>query len=300
VASAAENRRGVVAMLTAMALFVSGDTMMKLAREVFPAGQAVALRTAFAALAAIIMVFALRDGGKLRFAFHPLVLARGAIESAATITYVWALGSLPLANMTAIVLASPIIIVVLAVLLRIESIGWRRAAAVIVGFCGVLVVVRPTADGFGAAALVALVSAVLVGCRDLMTRGIGNEVPSTVISLGTTAVVGVVAIAYGAAEAWQPVWRVEIVYLAIAAVLGTVGAFFIIGAFRNTDVGVISGYRYSAVIFAVIVGYLVWGDVPDPVAFCGMALIVGAGLYTMHRQRVRPDSNLKLPGRPPS
>lgn len=287
-------------MLIAMALFVGGDTMMKLAREVFPAGQAVALRTAFATLAALVMVVALHDGGKLKFALRPLVLARGAVESAATVTYVWALGSLPLANMTAIVLASPIIIVVLAVVLRIERIGWRRAAAVIVGFCGVLVVVRPTADGFGTAAIIALVSAVLVGCRDLMTRCIGNEVPSTVISLGTTAVVGLVAIAYGSVETWQPVWRVEIVYLAIAAVLGTVGAFFIIGAFRNTDVGVISAYRYSAVIFAVIVGYVVWGDVPDPVAFCGMALIVGAGLYTMHRQRVRPDSNLTLPGGPPS
>jgi drug/metabolite transporter (DMT)-like permease len=299
-ASAAENRRGVVAMLTAMSLFVGNDALMKLAREVFPAGQAIALRAVFAVLAGLAMVLVLRDGGRLMLAFRPLVLARGLVESAVAITYIWALGALPLGNITAIVLASPIIIVVLAVLLRIERVGWRRTAAVIVGFCGVLVVVRPTADGFSMAAIVALISAVLVGCRDLMTRGIGNEVPSTVISLATTAIVGLISIAYGMIEIWQPVWRIETVYLAIAAVLVSMGSVFIVGAFRNTDVGVISGYRYSVVIFAVIVGYFVWGDVPDPVAFGGMALIVGSGLYTMHRQRVRPDSNLKLPSGPPS
>jgi drug/metabolite transporter (DMT)-like permease len=77
-------------------------------------------------------------------------------------------------------------------------------------------------------------------------------------------------------------------------VLVSSASFFIISAFRSADVGVDLGLRYSVVIFAVIMGYLVWGDVPDPIAFAGIALIVGSGLYTMHRQRVRPDSKLKL------
>jgi len=160
--------------------------------------------------------------------------------------------------------------------------------------------VRPEADGFNLAAIVALISAILVGWRDLLTRSIGNEVPSTVISLTTTVLVGLVSIGYGLFEVWQPFWRIETLYLAGAAVLVSTGSLCIVSAFRNTDIGVISGYRYSIVVFAVVIGYVVWGEVPDALAIAGIALIVGSGLYTMHRQRVRPDSNLKLPGGPPA
>ena len=299
-ASAADNRRGIVAMVSAMALFIGNDTLMKLAREVYPAGQAIALRTVFAVMAGLAMVFLLKEGGKLGLALRPIVLRRGLIESAVALSFIWALGLLPLGNITAILMTSPLIIVVLAVLLRIERIGWRRTLAVAVGFCGVLLIVRPEADGFNLAAIVALISAILVGWRDLLTRSIGSDVPSTVISLTTTMLVGLVSIGYGLFEVWQPFWRIETLYLAGAAVLVSTGSLCIVSAFRNTDIGVISGYRYSIVVFAVVIGYVVWGEVPDALAIAGIALIVGSGLYTMHRQRVRSDSNLKLPGGPPA
>lgn len=299
-ASAADNRRGIVAMVSAMALFIGNDTLMKLAREVYPAGQAIALRTVFAVLAGLAMVFLLKEGGKLGLALRPVVLLRGLIESAVALSFIWALGLLPLGNITAILMTSPLIIVVLAVLLRIERIGWRRTLAVAVGFCGVLLIVRPEADGFNLAAIVALISAILVGWRDLLTRSIGSDVPSTVISLTTTVLVGLVSMGYGFFEVWQPFWRIETLYLAGAAVLVSTGSLCIVSAFRNTDIGVISGYRYSIVVFAVVIGYVVWGEVPDALAIAGIALIVGSGLYTMHRQRVRSDSNLKLPGGPPA
>jgi len=126
------------------------------------------------------------------------------------------------------------------------------------------------------------------------------EAICTVVSLTTTILVGVVAVAYGFTEEWLPVWRVETVYVGLAAILVTAGTFFIISAFRRTDVGVISQYRYAIVVFATVLGYLVWGDVPDLYAFIGVALIVGSGLYTMHRQRVRRDSNLKLTRKRPA
>ena len=281
-------------MLTAMSLFVCNDALMKLAREAYPAGQAIALRTVFAMLAGLALVFAFREGARLMLALRPVVVLRGVIEACGALSLVWALGRLPLANITAIGMASPLIIVVLAVLMGIEKVGWRRTAAVTVGFCGVLIVVRPTAEGFNPAAIVALLSALLVGFRDLLTRRIDKDVPSTVVSFTTTLIVGIIALGYGITEDWEPVWRRETIYVAIAAVLVSTASFFIISAFRDADVGVISGFRYSAVIFAVIIGYLGWGEVPDPLAFVGIALIVGSGLYTMHRQRVRPDSNLKL------
>lgn len=293
-ASAAENRRGIVFTLLAMSLFVGNDTLMKLAREAYPAGQAIALRTVFATLVGLALVYGLRDHGKLKLALKRPVLLRAVVESMVAISFIWALGRLPLANITAITMAAPIIIVVLAVAMRIETVGWRRTVAVIGGFVGVLVVVRPSAEGFSPAALVALLSAVLVGVRDLVTRSIGKEVPSTVVSLTTTVFVGMVAVGYGMMEDWTPIWRRETVYVGLAAVLVSGGSFFIVSAFRVADVAAIAGFRYAVVIFALAIGFLVFGEVPDAPAFLGIALIVASGLYTMHRQRVRPDSNLKL------
>jgi len=293
-ASAAENRRGIVFMLVAMSLFVINDTFMKLARETYPAGQALALRAAFAIVVCFTLVFLARESDRLAMAFRPRVLLRGVLEAFSALTFGWSLGLLPLANITAINMASPLLIVALAVVLGIERVGWRRALALGVGFIGVLFVVRPGADSFNSAAIVAVLSTFLVACRDLATRTIGDDVPSTVVSLTTTVLVGVVALGYGLTEQWLPIWRIETVYVALAAVLVTIGTFFIISAFRRTDVGVISQYRYAIIVFATLLGYLVWGDVPDLFAFLGVGLIVGSGLYTMHRQRVRPDSNLKL------
>lgn len=293
-ASAAENRRGIVFMLAAMSLFVVNDTLMKLARETYPAGQAIALRAVFAILFGVALVFAAREGDRLVMAFRPRVMLRGMLEAFGALTFGWSLGLMPLANITAINMASPLLIVALAVLLGIERVGWRRTLALTVGFIGVLFVVRPGATSFNAAALVAVFSVLFTACRDLATRSIGGDVPSTIVSLTTTVLVGVVALGFGLTEQWQPIWRVETVYVALAAILVTAGTFFIISAFRRTDVAVISQYRYTIIVFATLLGYVVWGDVPDLFAFFGIALIVGSGLYTMHRQRVRPDSNLKL------
>jgi drug/metabolite transporter (DMT)-like permease len=298
-ATAAQNRRGIIAMMAAMTLFCCNDALMKLAREVFPAGQALALRTIFAMVASLALVVFMSDWRKLPLGLRPVVLARAGFEALCALTFIWALGLLPLANITAIVMASPLLIVLLAVLLRIESVGWRRALALTVGFIGVLIVMRPSADGFSAAALVALAGAGFVAIRDLTTRFISSDVPSTVVSLTATVVVGLLGVGMSALETWQSPWRIELAYLAGAALLVTAGSFSIISAFRNTDVGVVAGYRYSVVPIAVLIGWLVWGETPDGIAFAGIALIVGSGLYTLHRQRARPDSQLKPEGDKP-
>lgn len=298
-ATAAQNRRGIIAMTTAMSLFCCNDALMKLAREAFPTGQAVAIRTGFAITAGLIMIAMMGDWRKLPLGLRPMVLGRGVVEALCALTFIWALGLLPLANITAILMASPLLIVLLAVLLRIESVGWRRTVALTVGFVGVLIVMRPSAAGFSLPALIALGSAGLVAVRDLATRMIGDDVPSTVISLTTTLIVGAASLGLGTLETWQAPWRIELLYLALAALLVTAGGFCIISAFRNTDVGVIAGYRYSVVLVAGLIGWLVWDETPDRIAFAGIALIVGSGLYTLHRQRVRHDSQLKPEGEKP-
>lgn len=292
-ASAADNRRGILFMLTAMTLFVCNDAFMKLAREVYPPGQALALRAVFAIVIGVALIFAVGEQDRIGMAIQPRVVLRGLLESLSALLFGWSLGLLPLATITAINMASPLMIVVLAVLFRVESVGWRRTLALLVGFAGVLVVVRPGAESFGIGAIVALISTVFTAGRDLATRMIGPQVPSTVVALTTTVLVGVIGAGFGLTEEWHPVWRLESIYVLLASLLVTGGSFCIISAFRRTDVGVVSQYRYSVIVIAAALGYLVWGDLPDAIAFGGMALIVGSGLYTMHRQRVRPDSVLK-------
>ncbi|MGL5363849.1 MAG: DMT family transporter [Bosea sp. (in: a-proteobacteria)] len=281
------NRRGIMAMLAAMLLFVCNDALVKLAAAHFPIGQLIAVRAVFAALTALVLVFALGHGSRLGMLLRPIVLTRAFVEGAVAALFITALAHLPLANITAILMAASLFVIVLAVILGIERVGWRRWAAVLVGFIGVLFVVQPTLGGFNFYSLLALGSAALVAVREIITRKISEDVPSVVVALATTMATGTVGAMLGLGEVWVSLAKPQLVLLITAAVLVSLGNLAIIMAFRGTDVSVISGYRYSIVIFALVMGYLVWGDIPDRWSILGTVLIVGSGLYTLHRQRIR-------------
>lgn len=285
--SAASNRRGVIAMVAAMATFVINDVLVKLSTQTLPTGQVLAIRGLFAIVASLVLVKMFGAFSDLKAMANPIVALRGALESAIAFTFILALAHLPLANITAILQAASLILVAMASVLGIEKVGWRRWAAVVVGFIGVLVIVRPSSDGFTVYSLVALASAALVGARDLVTRQIGADVPSTVVTFTTTLVVCATGWIIGITETWQPVGPREWAYLMGAALFVAAGNYAIIVAFRDADVSLVSGFRYTVLVFAIALGALVWGDVPDLPALIGTVLIVGSGLYTLHRQRVR-------------
>lgn len=285
-ATLAANRRGVLAMIGAMAAFVVNDALVKLATSAYPTGQVLAIRGLFAVAAALLLLRGTSGFADLKALRNPLVLARGALEGVIAFTFITALAHLPLANITAILQAASLIVVALAALLGVEQVGWRRWLAIGVGFIGVLVIVRPAADGFTIYSLVALASAVLVGFRDLMTRRISAQVPSGVIALSTTIVVCAMGWLLGMAEVWRPLRLTETLYLIGAAAFVALGNFGIIVAYRDADVSLVSGFRYMVLVFAIIVGIVIWGDWPDLASLTGAALIVGSGLYTLHRQRV--------------
>lgn len=274
-------------MLAAMALFVGNDVLIKLATVHFPVGQAIALRSLFALFASLGLVMTLGSLSDLKQLANRRVIWRGCLEALVATTFITALAKLPIGNINAILQASSIIIVVLAAVLRIEVVGWRRWTAIIVGFAGVLLIVRPSADGFNAYALLALFSALLVAIRDLVTRGIGRDISSSAITTGTIIMVGLAGLAMKSFEVWQPLeWR-ETLYLIGAALFVTGGNFAIVVAFRAADVSLVSGFRYSVLVFSIMAGILIWGDWPDLPAIVGSVLIVGSGLYAMHRQRLR-------------
>ncbi|HMB09711.1 DMT family transporter [Saliniramus sp.] len=284
-----DNRRGIIAMLCASLFFITNDTVIKLASDVFSTSQMMAVRGVFSTSFALIIVVALGQTRHLRKLASPLVALRATLEATVAFLFITALALLPLANVTAILQSTPIIMTLMLVALGLERVGWRRWGAILVGFAGVLLIVQPSPEGFNISVLFALSAAVLVSIRDLVTRRIADDIPSPVIAASTTMAVGLAGFVIGfvRGEEWAPFLVPEVTYLVVAAALVTMANLAIVMAFRNVEVSVVSPFRYAVVIFALIVGYLVFGDLPNFVAMAGMALVVGAGVYTIHREHVR-------------
>lgn len=285
--TAADNHRGIVATLIAMGLFVCSDSLAKLAREAMPAGEVMFVRGIFTCIASIGLVVAMGEARRWKLIGQRRVILRASIELCVVISFLTALGHLRLGDLTAIVQSSPLFIALACHVLGLEPMGWRRWLAVLVGFCGVLLIAKPGGGSFDAYALLAFASAVLVAARDLLTRRIGGHVPTALILTATSVFAMVGGLALGLVETWQPVSLKLALDLTAAGLFVTGGNFFMIAAYRHVDVAVVSPFRYSVIIWAGLLGFLVFGEVPEPLAILGAALIAGSGLYTVHRERVR-------------
>lgn len=281
------NRTGIAAMVTAQLFFIVNDTLMKLATGAMPSGQTIALRGILASSLILVWVFVTGEARHLPRVLSPLVLTRGILEALVAILYITALAYLPIADVTAIFLVTPLLITALSVVVLGETVGWRRWTAVGVGFCGMLLVVRPGGTAFDWPALLVLASALGAAVRDLVTRRIDPTIPTAVITLNTTVTVTLVSAGFMAVQGVAPVTTPVLGYLIAAAMVVIVGNFMIIRAFRGVEVSAISPFRYIIVVWAILSGVLVFGERPDGIALIGIALIVASGLYTMHRERVR-------------
>lgn len=270
-----------------MAGFVVNDAIVKHVSEGMPSAQLIFLRGVLASLLVLGMACALGVRRQLRHALQPRVASRAAVDACATVMYLLSLFHLPLGNATAINLAAPLFMVVFAVWFLKERPGAARWLAVAVGFAGVLCVVQPRSDGFNAWALLCLAGTLFHATRDLLTRRIDPAIPSIVVTLSTAVAVTLLSGAMSLAQGWQPFAPVQLAWLAAASVFLVAGYFLIIQCMRQGEVSLTAPFRYAALLFAVVLGYLVWGDVPNAWAWCGIALLVGSGLYVVHDQRGR-------------
>ncbi|MEO3999882.1 DMT family transporter [Mesorhizobium sp. CAU 1732] len=281
------NLRGSLFMVVSMAGFVMNDTLSKTVIETLNQGQMMFVRGLFAS----VMIGALAwTQGALRApsqVAHPMVLLRIVAELVATVTFLLALANMPLANISAVLQALPLAVTMGAALFLGETVGWRRWIAIAVGFAGVLVIVRPGFEGFTAYSLLALVSVVFCAIRDLATRKIPHHVPSLLVSTVTATSVTIGgAILIVPLGGWTPMSGAEIGMLFAAAVLVLFGYQFIIMAMRTGDISFVAPFRYTALLWAILLGYLAFGDVPDTVMIVGASIVVASGLYTLYRERV--------------
>lgn len=282
---ARDNRIGIAWMALAMTAFIGNDAMIKALGERLPAAQMIVVRGVMAMT--LISAVAWRMGAlaRIRDVAGGWVLLRASCEGLGTFLYLAALFHLPLANVTAINLSSPLFIALLAHMLLKERVSAGRWVAIWLGFLGVLMVIQPRVEGFNVYALLALIATIIYAARDLLTRKIAASTPSILVTLATAAVVWLMALFVLAFQGWTPMqWR-DVGLLCIASVFLSTGYFAVVAAMRRGEVSVVAPFRYVGLLWALVLGYVVWGDSPNALAWLGIALLIGAGLYMIRQPR---------------
>jgi drug/metabolite transporter (DMT)-like permease len=283
----AANRRGILAMAAGMGCFVVNDTLVKVVSQSLPAAQLIFLRGLFAT--ALLLMISGRMGaiGQLGALLDRRVVIRALFDALATLTYLTSLFHLPIANATAINMATPLFITLFAVVAFKERVGGARWLAIATGFTGVLLVVQPSGAAFNAYALLCLGGTVLHASRDLMTRTIHRGIPSILITLSTAVAVTLLSGALCLFSEWRPFAITQLGMLAAASIFLSGGYFLLTVAMRGGEMSLIAPFRYAGLLFALVLGYAVWGDVPNTLAWTGIALLVAAGLYVLHGERAK-------------
>jgi drug/metabolite transporter (DMT)-like permease len=283
-----DNTRGILAMSAAVVVFIFNDALIKLAAESVPAFQAIGVRGLFATLWCGLALLVTGAWRQIAWAAHPRVLFRSALEAGSAITYLIALFHIPFAIASAVNLSTPLILTLLAVLILKEDVRWRRWSAVIVGFAGVLLVIQPHPGDLNAWSWLAL-AGTLIGCfRDVFVRFLPAGIPTLVVSFSTALMVAVVSCGWALVEGWQPMSSRALGFIVASSLLLAMGYQLIVIALRSHgEISVIGAFRYSSILWALAIGYVLWGEVPNALAMAGIAVIVGSGLYILHRERVR-------------
>ncbi|MGY3534993.1 drug/metabolite transporter (DMT)-like permease [Bradyrhizobium sp. USDA 4452] len=289
-------------MAAAMASFTVNDTITKAVSAELNIGEVLLVR----GLVAMVLVAALAWYRDALRSFSALLIwpvgLRVLGEIGGTLTYLSAISQIPLANASAIFQALPLVITLGAALVFGEPVGWRRWLAIAAGFIGVLVIVRPGAEGSSQPALLALASVGFCAVRDLATRRIPKQLPTVFITLLTTVTVttagAVVLVPLGG---WKPPSGQALGLLTFAAVLILIGYQCIIVSLRTGDISAVAPFRYTALPWAMLTGYLAFGHKPDGAMLVGAAIIVASGLYAFYRERQRDKLRPAAtgPGLPP-
>jgi drug/metabolite transporter (DMT)-like permease len=277
--------RGILLMVAAVGMFVLMDTTAKYLSRWYPVPLIVWAR--YAANLVVLLAFLAASGqfARLRSARPGLQLARGVLLVLATLLFFTSLSVLPLADANAIGFAMPLFVAALAVPMLGERLEMPRLIAILVGLAGALVIVRPGSELFTPYALLPLGMAVCNALYQILTRKVaGVEHPLTSLVWG--AIVGAVVMSLAAPFVWAPpqaAWHGALIV--VIGVLASVGHFLLIRAYEHASASLLALYTYSALVWAMLMGWLVFGDFPDGASLAGMGIIVASGLYLANRQR---------------
>ena len=281
------NMRGAALMSASMAGFALNDTALKYGGTDLGLFPAIFVRGIFAVCFMSIFAYAFGAFSNLPKAKDiRLIGIRSFAEIGATLAFLTALFNLPLANITALLQATPLSIALAAAIFLSEPIGRKRIAAIVVGFIGVMIIVRPGLDGFNAYALLGLVAVAFVTLRDLTARQLSPKVPTLLVAfVASVAIMLTGGVGILVTQTWQTPTPFELSILGLSAVFLMIGYYCSVATMRIGDVAIVSSYRYTVMIWAIALGWLVFGDIPDRWTIIGMLVILSAGLFTMWRER---------------
>ncbi len=280
------NIRGAMLMTGSMTAFVVNDTFMKLLSGDYPFFQLLFLRTAIVVVLMLVLawragVFRTRVARRDRW----LIAARSVAEAGGAYCFLTSLFNMPIANATAILQALPLTVTLAASWFLKEQVGWRRFVAIIIGLIGVLIIVRPGTEGFTVYSIYAVVAVIFITARDIFARQLSPEVPSTTVAfVGALGIVTFSALGSLGSD-WQPMGRVESLYLLGAAVTVIAGYMCSVMTMRVGEIGAIAPFRYTSLLVAMILGLLVFNEWPDSLTLLGSAIVVATGLFTLWRER---------------
>ncbi len=278
------NALGIVAMMGAMAAFAFGDALMKLSTEQAPAGESIFLRGIMAC--ALIWVLAVSSGamehaGRLLNRHMPL---RTLGDMGGSFFYVCALPFIPLANAAAIGQTTPLAVTAAAALFLGEKVGWRRWSATAIGFLGALLIIQPGSASFSWASIAVLLSVISAVTRDIATRWLGG-IPAILITATAVLSTTIASLGFALVERWIWPSSFDVLRLCGAAVCMLAGQIMVVTAMRAEDVSTVVPYRYSAMLWTLLLSAVIWHYVPNATTLLGIVIVAGAGLYTFFREQ---------------
>lgn len=294
---------GIACLVGGVIVFVFQDIIVKNLSGAYPVHEMLTIRSAIG-IWPLLAIVALRQGFG-GFRWHAAALLRGFVHFWSYTVYYLALAVLTLADTVTLYYANPLIITALSGPFLRETVGWRRWAAVFVGFAGVVVVMQPGGSRFDPAMLLGLLAAALYGIGMLITRRAASTVPTSAFAISSMLVMGVCAglsglivgsgwldaVDHGSARlllrAWVvPTWH-DLFLMALCGPIAAAAFLLLSQAYRVAPASVVTPFEYSSLPVAVVIGYLAWGEIPVLTTWLGLALIMGAGLYIVHRETVR-------------
>ncbi len=280
------NLAGALLMMASMASFTLNDTLIKMTGGTLPLGQLLLVRGVFST--ALIFVLA-RWLGSMHWNIGRrdwgLIALRSAAEISAAYFFITALLNMPLANVTAILQVLPLTVTLGSALIFREAVGWRRALAIGIGFIGMLLIVRPGPEGFSLWSLYGLMAVLSVTVRDLATRRLSPEVPGMTVTLCASLAVLVFFGLSSVGTDWQPITPRLWVLIAGASVFIFGGYYFSVQVMRTGEISFIAPFRYTGLIWALVLGWLVFGDWPTRLTLLGAGIVVATGVFTLYRER---------------
>ncbi|SNR24697.1 DMT family transporter [Paracoccus sediminis] len=280
------NLRAAILMVVAMAAFAAEDALLKGLSGGVPTGQLLAV-VGFGGMVVFALWVALGpEGMRPRNLLRPAVMLRNLCEGVCAITFVTALATGDLSVASAILQAQPLLMTLGAALFLGEQVGWRRWLSIAAGFVGVLMIVKPGTAAFEFSSVLAIIAVMTLAVRDLVTRRLPPEVGSGLLSAGAFGSMGIAGLALmilGGQEGVAPSAG-QGALMAATLGFGIAGYITMVIATRIAEIAVIAPFRYSRLLFALLLAVTIFGERPDALTLAGAALIAGAGIYSMWRE----------------